>query len=339
MLEVICCSELELLRGQPRLQQVIGNNLVRQRVHLFIALPRGEVPLQATPYEEAMAEARRLLAMPATAHQDLGSHHRGARERQSDLDVRAAVMRGGEDAQTAVNLALVEALERISGKGGNADSEDVFADLLGGSDGPPSDGDRRTRGSEQLLKLARAIERSPEKFAAQLDIAAARACGALHTNLPWTMELYAERNIRFGRLEGHERVFAMLAHLHGLARSGQHALLAAKVGQFLKATELSVQCGGAWKLAWVLTGLPEVRSQSASMLGRGLGMPSEYAAIVSYLKDMATLETAILKTDEGQGGRGGHGDHPSSSAPSHPPQTSSPARGGGQGGGRKSKGR
>eukprot|EP00971_Amphidinium_carterae_P147226 2917509-Amphidinium_carterae.1 len=205
-------------------------------------------------------------------------------------------MRGGPDGQTAVNLALVEALERISGKGsGAADTDDPFADLLGGVDGTASDGERKTRGAEQLVKLARSIEQSPEKFIAQLDLAAAKACGALNTNLPWTMELYGERNIKFGRLEGHERTFAMLAHLHGLARSGQHALLSARIGQFLKATELAVQCGGAWKLAWLLTGLPEVRSQSASMLGRGLGMPSEYAATVSYLKDLHTLETAILK--------------------------------------------
>eukprot|EP00971_Amphidinium_carterae_P301918 5998509-Amphidinium_carterae.2 len=213
--------------------------------------------------------------------------------------MRAAVMRGGADSQTAVNLALVEALERLSGRGSGAESsDDIFADLLGSGDGQPAEGDRKARGAEQLVKLARAIEQSPEKFIAQLDVAAAKACGAFHTGLPWTMELYAERNIKFGRLEGHERVFAMLAHLHGLARSGQFALMSARVGQFLKATELAVQCGGSWKLAWVLTGLQEVRSQSANMLGRGLGMPTEYSATVSYLKDMQTLETAILKVDD-----------------------------------------
>eukprot|EP00971_Amphidinium_carterae_P122873 2432217-Amphidinium_carterae.1 len=295
----------------------------------------------STPYLDAMAEARRLLALPDAATQppQVQTHHRGARERQVDMDIRAAVMRGGPDCQTAVNLALVEALERLSGRGSGGEIDDGFAEFLGGGDGVPSDGERKTRGAEQLVKLARSIEQSPEKFSAQLDIAAAKACGALHTNLPWTMELYAERNIKFGKLEGHERIFSMLAHLHGLARSGQHALLAARIGQFLKSTELAVQCGGAWKLAWLLTGLPEVRSQSASMLGRGLGMPAEYAATVSYLKDLHTLETAILKVDDTHGGHGGPAQSSStntSTSTSH--QQNQSQQGQGKGAGRTGRG-
>eukprot|EP00971_Amphidinium_carterae_P220048 4368088-Amphidinium_carterae.2 len=320
-----------------------------QNVTLPGAVPKGPPSLLApqvgsvsVPYSDAMAEARRLLAVPPLAEQETGGRPRGARERQVDLDIRSAVMQGGADAQTAVNLALVEALERISGKG-SGETDDVFAEFLGG-DGSSSDSDRKARGSEQLLKLAKAIERSPDRFSAQLDMAAAKACGAFHTNLPWTMEMYGERNIRFGRLEGHERLFAMLAHLHGLARAGQGPLMAARVGQFLKATELSIQCGGSWKLAWVLTGLPEVRSHSANMLGRGLAMPAEYAATVSYMKDMATLETAIQKSDDTPGGHGVPGASSSSSPP--PPssgtQQSSQPKGRGQGGarpGRQGQGR
>eukprot|EP00971_Amphidinium_carterae_P162647 3224561-Amphidinium_carterae.1 len=80
------------------------------------------------------------------------------------------------------------------------------------------------------MRLASAVEKSPERFAAQIDVAAAKACGAYYTGLPWSMELYAERNIRFQRLESHERMFALLAHLHGLSRGGQHTLLSARIG-------------------------------------------------------------------------------------------------------------
>eukprot|EP00971_Amphidinium_carterae_P238994 4744207-Amphidinium_carterae.1 len=110
----------------------------------------------------------------------------------------------------------------------------------------------KTRGAEQL-KLSRGIDQSPEKFITRLDVAAAKA------NLPWTMhctqKATSSLGIKFGRLEGHGRTFTMLAHLHGLARSGQPGLLSARTRQFLKATELAAQCGGAWKLAWLLTGL------------------------------------------------------------------------------------
>eukprot|EP00971_Amphidinium_carterae_P324575 6450858-Amphidinium_carterae.1 len=208
-----------------------------------------------------------------------------------------------------MNLAFLDVLDRVGRKAGASTSsdpaEDSVFDFLTG-EGTQSESEGKARGAEQLMRLARAVERAPEKFAGQIDMAAAKACGAYYTRMPWSMELYAERCIRFNRLEGHERMFALLAHLHGLSRGGQHALVSARIGQFLKAVELSVQSGGSWKLAWHLTGLPEVRSQSANMIGRGLGLPAEYSATVAYVRDMNTIEQVMAKAEQNQGGQGQH---------------------------------
>eukprot|EP00971_Amphidinium_carterae_P327122 6458298-Amphidinium_carterae.1 len=109
------------------------------------------------------------------------------------------------------------------------------------------------------------------------------------------MSLYGERHIRFGRLETHERAWQMLASLHSLSRTGQWTLLSAKLGQYLKALEQSVACGGAWTLAWPLTGLAPIRGG-----GQGLAHHTEYAAGIAYLKDMSALNEAV-KTQEVRG--------------------------------------
>eukprot|EP00971_Amphidinium_carterae_P345603 6486647-Amphidinium_carterae.2 len=281
-----------------------GSTTAKGSMSLLAAPPGTACP--ASAYQDALTEARRLLGVPpsqSSVEPDV-SGARGARERAVDADVRAAVMRGGQDAQTAMNIAFLDVLDRVGRKSGSAMgdfSDDVNFDFLTG-DGTQTDGEGKAKGAEQLTRLARAVEKAPERFAAQIDLSAAKACGAYYTRLPWTMELYAERNIRFHRLEGHERMFALLAHLHGLSRAGQHALLSARIGQFLKAVEPSVQSGGSWKLAWLLTGLPEIRSQSANMIGRGLGLPAEYSATVAYVRDMNTIEQVMAKAEQGQGG-------------------------------------
>eukprot|EP00971_Amphidinium_carterae_P276587 5488703-Amphidinium_carterae.1 len=92
------------------------------------------------------------------------------------------------------------------------------------------------------------------------------------------MEWYGERCITF-RNEHLERLWAMMANLHGLLRRGEHAMVS-------------------------ITSLPEIRSMAARQVGAGLGHPAEYAAAISWLKDQQAIETALKKGAENQGGGG-----------------------------------
>ena len=265
-------------------------------------------------YQAALAEARRLIEgpplhkggpPPRRVPSGLPGHLGGdgedpaprpARERRVDLDLRQAVAKGGADAQVAVNLAIIEALERVGHKG--VSDEDIIGEFFAQDNpfDPETTKASASHGARSLAHLSRAVERMPEKWISQVDHAAARALGSDLNGLPWTMELYADRMLRF-RNEHLERTWAFLAHLHGLSRRGEHLLLAARIGQFLKATELATQCNGSWKLAWALTSLPEVRSCAAGAVGKGLAMPAEYAATVAWLKDQQTLEAAVKKAE------------------------------------------
>eukprot|EP00971_Amphidinium_carterae_P011678 229775-Amphidinium_carterae.1 len=219
--------------------------------------------------------------------------------------------------ELAIQLAMLEALERIDKKEKSTEESDVGDDILAAMSG---EGDldfgaaSGAEGAAALTKLIDSIERFPDKWSNQFDRACATACGAYKTGLPWSVSLYADRCVRFKGLETHERAFATLGHLHMLSRIGQYALLGARLGQFLKIIESSIAIGGNWLLTglpvkiiessiaiggnWLLTGLPEIRSASNTRFGRRLGHPAEYAASIGYLKQQTarhpsqTLEEA-----------------------------------------------
>eukprot|EP00971_Amphidinium_carterae_P329879 6462641-Amphidinium_carterae.1 len=83
----------------------------------------------ATAYEQASDEARRMLACPAAPRtpfrEDATAGIAVPKERGADSDLRAAVMRGGADSQVAMNLAVLETLERLQDKKHSSD-EDIF---------------------------------------------------------------------------------------------------------------------------------------------------------------------------------------------------------------------
>eukprot|EP00971_Amphidinium_carterae_P149875 2971188-Amphidinium_carterae.1 len=271
-------------------------------------------------YQQAMAEAQRLLGTgqpapppplataspgrsiptgPPAGH--TGGHAKAAdRERRVDSDLRAAVMRGGDDSQVAINLAIVDALGRL-GTGGSAarsshdtDPFEQFFDQGVHTDHDSSKGSSAA-GARNMARLAAAIQRDPDRWTVQCNLAAAKALGADLQGVHWTMEEYGARQLRFKGNESIERMWALLAHLHGLLMRGESSLALARVCQFLKATELAVQCSGHWRLAWSLTALPEIRSMAANSAGHGLGHPMEYHASVQWLRDCAAIETAIAK--------------------------------------------
>eukprot|EP00971_Amphidinium_carterae_P328776 6460829-Amphidinium_carterae.1 len=265
-------------------------------------------------YEQSLEEARRLLALPSTTgtagafREDSAPGGAVARERAADSSLRAAVLQGGADSQVAVNLAVLEVLERLQ-HGRKASDDDVFQDFLTG-DAVDSNTKLEGRGAATLLRLSQAIERSPDRWVAKCNMAAQRALGC-QDQQPWSMEWYGERCVNF-RSEHLERMWSMLASLHGLLRRGETEMVAAKVCQYLKACELCSQCNGSWKIAWSLTALPEIKSMAARQVGVGLGHPAEYVAAIAWLKDQQTVEAALKKGAElpaNPGAQGAGGQH------------------------------
>eukprot|EP00971_Amphidinium_carterae_P088886 1759175-Amphidinium_carterae.1 len=271
-----------------------------------------------TAYLTSVKTARRLLG---SAGPDLSNVQPGAAESAGVPAARSqpleTILRGAPD-QQAVNVALIEALDRIGRTKKGGEDDETFDEILNNGEADiESLKLTGARGAAAMAKIARSVERDPERWIQHLDLQAFRACGSEETGLPWSMALYGERHIRFGRLETHERTWHMLSALHSLSRTGQWTLLSARLGQYLKAVEQSVSCGGSWGLAWPLTGLAPLRGG-----GQGLAHHAEYAAGIAYLKDMSALSEAMKKSE--------------GAAPSGAP-ASSPG-GGKPGGGRGKKG-
>eukprot|EP00971_Amphidinium_carterae_P148206 2937560-Amphidinium_carterae.2 len=304
-------------------------------------------------YQQALAEAQRLLGTaqpvppPAATSPVVARHipsglptgHGGSakvpdRERRVDADLKAAIMKGGDDSQVAVNLAILDALSRVGNSSGARSSHDLDPfDQFFEQDGHHHDTDSSKGGSasgvRSLARLAAAIQREPDRWTQQCNMAAARALGADVQGVHWTMEEYGARQLRFRGNESLERMWALLSHLHGLMMRGEVALALARVCQFLKATELATQCNGHWRLAWSLTALPEIRSMAANSVGHGLGHPLEYHASVQWLRDCNTIETAIKKGDQPEGQPQQHQQHQQQQHPSpKPPGGKQPGKSG-----------
>jgi len=218
----------------------------------------------------------------------------------------------------ALQLATLELLSDL--KAGRPSVDPTLDELLfgmgGSTSGEAESGDpvgrlAGTKGAAGLFQLARAIESDPARWSAYCDSQAAVKCGATSTGLPWSMTLYGERCVHFDNVRQKEmsetfhKFWVMLSALHALDCDGQHALLGARLRQFLKAVEQCVAAGGSWKLAWLLTGLPDPHPRNAP--GVGLLHPSEFAAAASFVREMDALET-IAKRDQGKRFTPGGGD-------------------------------
>ena len=261
-------------------------------------------PAATAALGSAMNEARAALGASVADRAPPEGTPRNNPERPGDTALREMVQRGGASADRALQVAMLDALERISGRSGRTAgspaSDDVtLDDLLFGGGGGDLDGALRglqSRGAGSLLRLGQAITREPEKWIEHCNLAAEKALGADVTGQPWSMEAYGRQVLKFGRLVEHERMWCLLASLHTLHRRGPSAfsLMGAKIGQYLKAVETSVACGGNWEMAWLYTDLPEPRPRGRP--GRGLAHPTEFAAGVSYLREMRALEDALRGT-------------------------------------------
>ncbi|CAK0860694.1 unnamed protein product, partial [Prorocentrum cordatum] len=178
-----------------------------------------------------------------------------APERKADLDHGALAEAGGRGADKAAQLPVLQALGEVGGP--------------------------------------RALEREPQKWPAYVDAAAFAQLGCDATRMPWSMALYGRQMTRFGRLEERERFWEMLASLRALRGPQRFDLFGARIGQFMAATQQSVNSHGSWRLVWLITGFPDPRSRS----GRPPGGPARAAGVaasVAYLRETA-LDGALRR--------------------------------------------
>eukprot|EP00971_Amphidinium_carterae_P304621 6053436-Amphidinium_carterae.1 len=123
---------------------------------------------------------------------------RMARERATDATLREAVERGGTDAQTAVQLAMLAAIQKIAGQ---RNSSDEFDDLVEDEDFESNMGKITSgaRGAAALMRVHHLIEKNPNAWSARLDRSMWTALGCDHTNLPWSAHRYFTERVTFGR--------------------------------------------------------------------------------------------------------------------------------------------
>eukprot|EP00971_Amphidinium_carterae_P009513 187688-Amphidinium_carterae.1 len=131
----------------------------------------------AAAYEQALGEATRHLALGSGAasappivgfREDAAAGKAAGRERIADVEVRSAIMRGGPDSQTALNLAVLDTPTK-------SPFQELFDSFLAGD---LIDGAHRNvelaKGVHAMLKLSQAIERSPDRWVEQCNMAAQR---------------------------------------------------------------------------------------------------------------------------------------------------------------------
>jgi len=254
-------------------------------------------------FDEALGAARQAFGSRGEVAAPAERPARPGAGKRSDLDLEAAIQSGGPNAQIALQLATLEVLERIGNR--QVNNEPTLDEMLYGFGPSDSEGSDRvgkiagSKGAAGLLQLSRAIEADPEKWSAYCERQAVAGCGALTSGLPWSMSLYGERCVKFSNVHPKERsedcirFGEMLSALHGLHYAGQHELVGAKLRQFLKSIEQSTQARGSWRMAWLMTGLPDPLPQGTP--GTGLLHPAEFAAAAGFVREMDNLEAIARK--------------------------------------------
>eukprot|EP00971_Amphidinium_carterae_P222062 4408304-Amphidinium_carterae.2 len=217
--------------------------------------------LGAEPGQSATQKARSILqSLPGPPEGDqLPRAGKPGRQRQ-----HRAIAEGAQDSQSAIQLATLEALDRIMKRqsaedpledlGEDDEFEVALAKVAGGA-----------KGASAMMKVNRAIEQNPQRWSQMCDNSMARALGVHVTGLPRSASLYAQQRIRFGNKLDLERMFHMLAALHSAHRAGEHALVGARISQYMKAVEQATHQGGNWRLA----GAVSVRSISKRQQSSG----------------------------------------------------------------------
>eukprot|EP00971_Amphidinium_carterae_P329457 6461913-Amphidinium_carterae.1 len=216
------------------------------------------MPAGERAYRQAIADARTMMpSVVPEGMRDGEVQGRQGRERTADSSLRLAVEQGGETAAAAVQLAMLETLERLASGGdkrGQARGETMEELLFGSGTEEHGSGSNDSgakfgggvRGVLGMQRIAQSIDAEPERWSALFDQAVYRALGADLTGAPWSCHRYGIEKINFGRHGELKKMWYLLSTLHALHRGGKIALLGAKIAQFLKATEVATTMNGSW---------------------------------------------------------------------------------------------
>eukprot|EP00971_Amphidinium_carterae_P097305 1925456-Amphidinium_carterae.1 len=227
---------------------------------------------------------------------------------------RSTSCRGTGWRASAVQLAMLETLERLSGtdRRGREGKGETLEELLFGSGddaGASTDSNGRLGGVKGVVgmqRIAQSIDSDPERWSLLFDQSVYRALGADLTGAPWSVHRYGLEKVNFGKHADLRRFWFLLAALHALHRGGEMSLLGARIAQFLKALEVAVAMNGNWTVAWTLTGI--ANPDPTSSIHGGLATPLEVATAIAFVKDTRVLEEAARKTNapavEGGTGQG-----------------------------------
>ena len=219
---------------------------------------------------------------------------RSSPESQSlPADLIAKATAGGVDSDRALRILELQVLQKLANQQSRGSSDVVDGpDALnfGSAGGDQVGGIQGTRGTENIERIRRSMENHPEEWSRAFDRELAESCGSHITGMPWSLHEYVRRQVRFSdKQEDLMRMAYMLSGLHALHRQGpeRHARLGVAIDQCVKAV-LQAARDRDWVLAWLWTGQPDPKPHNR--FGRGLVHPSEYAAGLSHLKEIHTLQ-------------------------------------------------
>ena len=273
----------------------------------------------------AAVRARERVAEALRSHgldrPPVGQTFSASRERKTpgfslpaDLVERASA--GGEDATHALRLLELDVLTRLADQG-RSQSQSRNDDMLSFDEvlGTDADGGalRGLQGSGNMERVLGSVRRNPERWCQAFDDSICRACYSDVTGLPWSLFSYMKERVQFEQWQGDlQRCAHLVASLHAIHRRGpqSHWELGAAIDTAFKSIEQAARDGSDWTLAWTWVDLPDPRPRSRYT--RGLAHPAQYAAGLSYLKEVNTLQShreALIQPRRPRKDPGGKGDH------------------------------
>eukprot|EP00971_Amphidinium_carterae_P340419 6478750-Amphidinium_carterae.1 len=191
----------------------------------------GAGPAGQRAYASTLQQARSLLgAPPINSTPPVEPAVQQGRPRVSDETLREAVARGGDSAQLAIQLGILEALERLQSGGQKGKHPETLEEWLYSAPGVEGSEDQATlgghiRGAHHLLRLQQSQAAHPRQWALMAESSAQRHLGADTAGLPWNMRLYGERTLHFSPKQEGPRAAAHVGHAECDARSVQGAKL------------------------------------------------------------------------------------------------------------------
>ena len=200
---------------------------------------------------------------------------------------------GNADALRVMELQLLQNLVAQTSRGrGQADEDDLFNMTMPALEGAPDGaGGSAARGTSGMLRIRRSIAANPKRWVDHFNASIQEELGTDVTGMPWSLEEYTRRRLRFTQDQESEEKFAAIVHrMHALHLAGPDKWweLGALICQSYKSLEQVVR-DRDWTLAWMWTGIQDPRPRGP--LQRGLAHPLEHAAGLAHLKEMHTLHT------------------------------------------------